>query len=247
MTHCCEFALQFYQQIGANVISSKDKNKESLVASNQETGGSVLELRREADQFRRQQSLAQPPMSHQPEPISPGGRVGQGSSRSLHMSAPIGQTGGNQHQTGETKRISAVLLQRASSVAVRGTEENAQENEQARTGTGTQGSDQPEWLQLAQKKREKRELQEKMDNTSMGVSNAAKVQDSASNNRLSSSNNFVNSQEVGISNYPNVMLASRVPKRTPLACRNTLINKLPSYEFIRVPSQFRTAWTGCFL
>lgn len=241
MTHCCEFALQFYQQIGANVISSKDKNKESLVASNQETGGSVLELRREADQFRRQQSLAQPPMSHQPEPISPGGRVGQGSSRSLHMSAPIGQTGGNQHQTGETKRISAVLLQRASSVAVRGTEENAQENEQARTGTGTQGSDQPEWLQLAQKKREKRELQEKMDNTSMGVSNAAKVQDSASNNRLSSSNNFVNSQEVGISNYPNVMLASRVPKRTPLACRNTLINKLPSYEFIRVPSQFRTA------
>ncbi|XP_022689806.1 uncharacterized protein LOC111260931 isoform X2 [Varroa jacobsoni] len=182
-------------KIGANVISSKDKNKESLVASNQETGGSVLELRREADQFRRQQSLAQPPMSHQPEPISPGGRVGQGSSRSLHMSAPIGQTGGSQHQTGETKRISAVLLQRASSVAVRGTEENAQENEQARTGTGTQGSDQPEWLQLAQKKREKRELQEKMDNTSMGVSNAAKVQDSASNNRLSSSNNFVNSQE----------------------------------------------------
>ncbi|OQR70078.1 hypothetical protein BIW11_11866 [Tropilaelaps mercedesae] len=176
------------------------KDKEPTVPLSHEAGGltSQSTLRRETDQLRKQQSLAQPPSCYQPEPLIQSGQVSQGGPRNHHTPVATGQTAPGGQQPSSEKRASAVLLQRTSSVAVRGSEDNnAADEDNARMGGGTGGQDsgQPEWLRLAQKKREKRELKERMDNTSVAANNVANVHDSATNNKHSSGNNSVGGQE----------------------------------------------------
>lgn len=168
-------------QVGASVVTLREKDTNADAA-----GGltSLPSLRREPDQvLRKQQSLVQTSMGHQSETNVP-------TSRNLHGTS--GSTGGTQQMA--EKRSSAVLLQRASSVAVRSVgEENAPEEDNLRSGLGgphDADSGQPEWLRLAQKKREKRELKEKMmdNNGSVAANNAMNTQDTNAPNNKQASN-----------------------------------------------------------